>query len=268
MAGIALGALGPPLWNSREKTKNDLMLPMILQRLRSFLPVYAHLSLRVPKILFLMPLSYPGRAMIRSFAATTGWKNPADKIENHATCGRLEEIIGQQGVRILFPTAEFGDVSTYELYVLNSLVKALRPKNIFEIGTLHGRTTVNLLDNADELETLYTLDIMEDLPGNRFAGHPRSAKVKRIVCDSRDLDVRPYRNMMDLIFIDADHTYDAVLGDSAKALEMLSAKGAIAWHDYTSVSDTKRACHEFMRQNPGRRYVHVKDTSLLVMLAD
>lgn len=251
----------------REKSNYNILITM-LKKLRSFLPVWVHLILRLPKIMFLMPLSFEGRATIRHFALMTEWKSPAEKIGNRAASVALEDIIDRQRVRILHPTAQNGDVTTYELYVLNCLVKSIGPKNIFEIGTLHGRTTVNLLDSAEGLETLYTLDIMEELPSNRFAGHPRADHVKRIVCDSRDLDTTPYRRRMDFVFIDADHTYDAVVNDSKKAMEMLSNPGVLVWHDYTFVSDTKRACNEFIMQYPRRRYVQIVDTTFLVMLAD
>lgn len=240
----------------------------MLKKIQSFLPVYVYVASRLLKVLVVMPLTFCGRATVRQFAQMLGWKNPADRINNEAVSNTLEDVIERQCVRILHPSADNGDVSTYELYVLNSLVKALKPKTIFEIGTLHGRTTVNLLDNADRLEALYTLDIMDELSSNWFAQHPQSGKVKRIVCDSRHLDIAHYRNKMDLVFIDADHTYDAVVSDSQKALDMLSATGVLVWHDYTFVSDTKRACHHFMRQYPNRRYVHIVDTTLLVMLAD
>ena len=224
--------------------------------------------LRLPRILLYMPLSFYGRAALRYFAFMTGWRNPADNIKNQAPSKPLEEITGRQCVHILYPTAQLGDVSTYELYALNSLVKAFKPRTIFEIGTLHGRTTVNLLDNAENLETLFTLDIMEELPANLFARHHQSYKVKRIVCDSRQVDITPYKSKVDLIFIDADHTYEAVVSDSRKAVEMLRSTGLLVWHDYTVVGDTKGACHEFMRMHAGRQFVHIVDTTLLVMLPE
>ena len=213
-----------------------------------------------------MPLSYYGRATIRAMASLLGWENPCGKIRNEAPTLRLDEVIQPQCIRILYPTPSLGDVTTYELYVLNSLVKAFVPKTVFEIGTLHGRTTVNLLDNAEQLDTLYTLDILEELPDNKFLTHPKAGKVKRIVADSRNLETQPYHARMDFIFIDADHTYDAVINDSGKALDMLTPKGVLVWHDYTLVIDTKRACHQFMQQHPNHRYVQIENTTLLVML--
>jgi predicted O-methyltransferase YrrM len=237
-----------------------------LNKIRSFLPVYLYLIGQLPKTLLVRPGSFYGRATIRAIVSLLGWKNPCDQIKNLAPTRALGEVVPAQTVRILHPLAHLGDVSTYELVVLNSLVKAFKPKNIFEIGTLHGRTTVNLLENAEQLEVLYTLDILEELPVNRFSTHPRAAKVKRIVVDSRQLDVGPFAGEMDFIFIDADHTYDAVVNDSRKAMEMLSPGGCVVWHDYTMMPDTKQACHQFMGKHPGRRFVQIEDTTLLVML--
>jgi len=213
-----------------------------------------------------MPISFYGRCTMRAIASLMGWRNPCAKIKSLAPVQSLEAIVQLQRVRILHPIANHGDVSTYELYVLNSLVKAFAPRTIFEIGTLHGRTTVNLLDNAEQLDTLYTLDILEELPGNKFQTHPNAGKVKRIVVNSLNLDTEPYRNQVDFVFIDADHTYNAVVNDSQKAFEMLSRGGFLVWHDFTAVVDTKHACHQFMQQHPDRRFVQVEDTTLLVML--
>jgi len=196
-----------------------------------------------------------------------GWQNPCTKITNLAPTRPLEGIVPAQRVHVLHPTAYHGDVSTYELYALNSLVKAFAPTTIFEIGTLHGRTTVNLLENAEQLDTLYTLDILEELPANKFAEHADAKKVKRIISDSLSFNIEPYRGRIDFIFIDADHTYDAVVSDSEKALEMLSTTGVVVWHDYTFVSDTKEACNDFIGRHPERRFIHIKDTTMLLMLA-
>lgn len=237
-----------------------------LNKIITFLPVYLYLIGQLPKTLLIRPFSFYGRATIRAIVSLLGWKNPCDQIKNLAPTQPLGELVPAQAVRILHPTAYLGDISTYELVVLNSLVKAFKPRNVFEIGTLHGRTTVNLLENAEQLEVLYTLDILEVLPANKFSNHPRVAKVKRIVADSRKLDVGPYAGKMDFIFIDADHTYDAVVSDSMKAMEMLSSGGCLIWHDYMMMPDTKQACHEFMQQHPGRLFVQIEDTTLLVML--
>lgn len=242
----------------------DVFLP--LKKLKFFLPVYGYLILHLCRVLFVMPWSFYGRATIRALVSLMGWKNPCERIRNEARTQPLNEVVPPQQVRILYPTPSLGDVTTYELYVLNSLVSAWAPRNIFEIGTLHGRTTVNLLENAEQLDMLYTLDILENLPANKFSTHPRVSKVKRIVADSRKLDVGPYTGRMDLVFIDADHTFDAVLNDSRKSFEMLSPNGCIIWHDYMAVVDTKNACHQFMREHPERRYVQIEDTTLLVML--
>ncbi|MBL8012699.1 MAG: class I SAM-dependent methyltransferase, partial [Candidatus Omnitrophica bacterium] len=37
---------------------------------------------------------------------------------------------------------------------------------------------------------------------------------------------------IDLVFIDGNHSYEFVKSDTENALEMLSEKGVIIWHDY------------------------------------
>lgn len=238
----------------------------MLNKLKSFLPVYLYFVLRLPKILFWMPLSFYGRSMIRVLCADMGLKNPADAIPQPVQSIRLDALVPAQPVDLLHPVPYHGDISTYELITLNSLVKHYQPKTLFEIGTLHGRTTVNLLANSPDGATVYTLDILEELPDNKFASHPRAKDVKRIVNDSRTLDTTPYAKKMDFVFIDANHEYDFVLNDSEKAMELVSDNGVVVWHDYTFVAETKRAINDFMARYPNKTFQHITDTTMIVMI--
>jgi hypothetical protein len=40
---------------------------------------------------------------------------------------------------------------------------------------------------------------------------------------------------MDLVLVDASHTYQAVFSDSMNAFRMIKAGGVILWHDYESM---------------------------------
>ncbi|MEE2642264.1 MAG: class I SAM-dependent methyltransferase [Planctomycetota bacterium] len=136
-----------------------------------------------------------------------------------------------------------------ELMVLSTLCQLLRPQRVFEFGTFTGASTLAMAANTPETTRIQTLDIPpenrrshrtgvgSDIPfdfeiGEVFQGTRWQEKIQILKEDARDFDTRPYRNRMDLVFVDADHTYEFVRNDSSKAMEMLAPGGVILWHDY------------------------------------
>jgi len=60
----------------------------------------------------------------------------------------VEQVCPQhEAVELLEVTAQNGNVSPWELFVLPRLTKCKRPKTIFEFGTFDGRTTLDLAVN-------------------------------------------------------------------------------------------------------------------------
>lgn len=55
----------------------------------------------------------------------------------------------------------------------------------------------------------------------------------------------------DIIFVDANHAYDYVLGDAINSWQLLSPGGFMVFHDYTYVEETTRAVDEFLMQTGG-----------------
>jgi precorrin-6B methylase 2 len=55
----------------------------------------------------------------------------------------------------------------------------------------------------------------------------------------------------EVVFIDADHSYDHVINDAVNSWSLLSPGGFIAFHDYGYVEDTTRAVGQFLKQMGG-----------------
>lgn len=147
-----------------------------------------------------------------------------------------------------------------ETQIISSFVDYLKPKNIFEIGTYNGFTTLHLAYNSPEESMVYTLDLPADfskqfsqkkrLEGysyddllvvelsmkNRnsriFHNHPCRKKIVELFGNSLHFDFSPYYKKMDLIFIDGSHSYKYVRSDTQNALRMLTDNGVIIWHDF------------------------------------
>ena len=144
-----------------------------------------------------------------------------------------------------------GRVSRHCPLILAALCQTRGYRRAFEVGTYLGETTWLLAHNNPELR-VFTLDL-PDLEtagalqlertdaeyfthwdrGRRFAGTPEQDRITQLFGDSATFDFSPYAGTMDLVYIDASHSYSYVKSDSEAALAMLSPQGMIVWDDYT-----------------------------------
>lgn len=139
------------------------------------------------------------------------------------------------------------NMDPFELYCLAVIARIREPRTIFEFGTYNGATTLWLAKTLPGAE-VFTLDLPRELRvwdratsvagpdtgeglGARFAGTPYAARITQLIGDSRTFDFSPYFGRMDLIVVDADHSYEGARSDTENALRMLSPSGTIAWDD-------------------------------------
>jgi predicted O-methyltransferase YrrM len=166
-----------------------------------------------------------------------------------------------------------GGSNTYEHACLACIVKWIAPKTILEIGTYLGATTRVLFLNSGADTEIYTVDLPGDYvptanitdkalaqrsielarSGSDRPYLPRSPRVHLRLGDSVTLNWREVveGKPVDLILIDGSHSAFYAIHDTRKALEVLSQRGAIVWHDawyrdYGYYSDGYRV-HEAIR---------------------
>jgi predicted O-methyltransferase YrrM len=170
---------------------------------------------------------------------------------------------------------EYGAVSPFEARVLAASIRLLKPKTLFEIGTFHGGTTVQIALNAPADAVVNTLDLPEDHPlradrnnvdlsperlGKRYKVSSVANKIRQLYGNSMEFDFSPFARCCDWIFVDAAHTYDYVMSDTRNALAMLRPGGTIFWHDVNMAFEgTCRALAEYANQIP---IVRVRGTTL------
>jgi predicted O-methyltransferase YrrM len=162
-----------------------------------------------------------------------------------------------------------GWMSWEELSFLAETASDLKDNSIiYEIGSFCGRSAKAIADNAPENCKIYCIDpwdfvipahneiiVIDESAFEQFCinlnDHIKSKKVIPIV--SKWEDFTPPAKA-DFIFIDGNHTYDAVRHDISKALMYIKSDGIIAGHDYTSFDGVYRSVNEFFSD------IHVKDT--------
>lgn len=178
-----------------------------------------------------------------------------------------------------------GNVSLYELITLNRLAATRRPRSIFEIGTLDGRTTLNLALNTDPETVLFTLDLPPGVPtrfkvsradrtyvdkpesGERFIGTDVAPRIHQLYGDSAAFDFSSHS--AELVFVDGAHSYDFVMSDSLNALALLRGRpGIILWHDDGEWPDVTRALNELRRTDSRfARLANIANRSLAILEA-
>lgn len=202
----------------------------------------------------------------------------------------LSEIVNDDVcVKLRESTVQSGNVSLIELYAINSLIVAHRPRAIFEIGTFDGRTTLNMASNAGDGCRVYTLDLPQEMlsatklpiasgdrefinkkySGARFKGQKEESRIVQLLGDSATFDFSPYNNTVDLVFIDGSHAYEYVLNDSKIALRLLrDGRGVILWHDFIAWEGVTRALNELYGQGEGdfKDIRHIEGTTLVCLV--
>jgi hypothetical protein len=139
----------------------------------------------------------------------------------------------------------------FDSFVLSALSQVLDCRNIFEIGTYLGETAWLLAHNKADVK-IYTIDLSdveeagkskfqftdhnyleERNRGTSYLNTPEQSRIIQLYGDSATFDYSPYYGCIDLVFIDASHSYSYVKSDSENAFKMLSRSGTIVWDDYT-----------------------------------
>ena len=181
-----------------------------------------------------------------------------------------------------------GNISLSELCCISSIIKYYKIKNVFEIGTFDGRTTVNICANCEDEPNIQTLDLPRQLinetqydlhewektyaqkqkSGTRFLNSKYSKFIKQILCDSAQYDSKIDEEKYDLVFVDGSHTENYVINDTELALRLIKNKnGIIIWHDYNSGWEDVTKVMEKFHKNDSRfnTLVNIKETSLLFL---
>jgi hypothetical protein len=139
---------------------------------------------------------------------------------------------------------------TVDLVSLCLICRLIKPKVVFEIGTLRGSSALHFALNTPEESVIYTLDLptsqaaqpklpttlTDDFhiatyraPGALcFENTPVAPRIKRLFGDSAEFDFSEFHGKVDFFFIDGAHSYDYVKSDTLNALQCCHAGSVIA----------------------------------------
>jgi len=128
-----------------------------------------------------------------------------------------------------------------DLMSIAAICRVLAPARVMEIGTFTGETTWTIATNLPDSSEVFTLDLPPDeipsqfpryVAGSIFLGMPENARIRQLFGWSDRFDFSPYHGSMDMVFIDGDHSREAVEKDTATALKLIRQGGIVIWDDY------------------------------------
>lgn len=161
---------------------------------------------------------------------------------------RMAELVNEQWGNLRIPG-------------LLSLIQTCTPRSVLEIGSYQGVSTELFLLNA---ETVYAVDPWPEIEVFRNFLIRVGSYPNLTVARGLSPAAVPYDREFDLVYIDGDHSYDAVRQDIVAARKVLKDGGGwVGGHDYAGrdTPDVQRAVRD---EFPGESPFLFADSSWLI----
>lgn len=159
--------------------------------------------------------------------------------------------------RLNVPMTVHWEGKTNRKHFLKYLIEKNNFKTMAEVGVRDGRTTFYLLDHIADL-TIYAIDMSIKEFYNKEVADRYKNRLIPIEAMSEVAADRIADNSLDLVFIDANHSYEYVKKDIIKYTPKLKTNGLLTGHDidYPGVN---KAVNEMIKNfDVGPNYVWIK----------
>jgi predicted O-methyltransferase YrrM len=152
---------------------------------------------------------------------------------------RLVDLMEADEVKIVPYAFLSGSSLATDFALLQLLCRKFQVKDYLEIGTWRGESAANV---APYVDSVYTLSLCDEhllslgLEKNYVESHRFFSKnvknIHHVFGDSQNFDFDLLNKKFDLIFIDGDHSTEAVRRDTKKMFSYLkNDQSIIVWHD-------------------------------------
>jgi len=162
-----------------------------------------------------------------------------------------------------------------ELDTLVALVRSSRHERVIEFGCNSGRTAKVLLREIFDIKEYVGVDVtpgyrtpcvvqQREIPTNPGAFALEDHRFSLILRTRGTWDLNPADlRTADVVFIDGDHSYHAVLNDTKLAKSIIRPGGMIIWHDYHQMPVVEvRQVLDHLYTDYGAKIHHVENTWL------
>jgi predicted O-methyltransferase YrrM len=121
-----------------------------------------------------------------------------------------------------------------DIVTLAKIALCLKPLRVLEVGSYRGYTTRLLAEHTPDACRIVAFD-RDARHGDAYRGTELERKIERRVGTvSREAFAADAPGSFDLIFLDADHTFEAVSHDTSILLPLVAPRGIFVWHDYAN----------------------------------
>ena len=168
-----------------------------------------------------------------------------------------------------------------DIAVLKALAVKYNVNDYFEIGTWRGESVANIADVVANCitfnlpdEELKQLGFSEDYINMHRFFSKDIKNVQHLFGNSHKYNFDAHKQMYDMVFVDGDHHYEALLKDTKTAFDLIKDENSIiVWHDYALEPETVRwsvmagildACPVEKRNN----IYHISNTLCAVYIND
>ena len=161
----------------------------------------------------------------------------------------ITKELAEKNPFIYVEETEFGHYAM----LLYLIIKSQRLETVVEMGIGEGYSTRFLLEAIKDFNgKVYSIDI-EDKTNIKIS-KDNEKNWKFIQGNSAIIGVG-WKEPIDLIFIDGDHSYLSVLSDLAAWYQHVKKDGYIAMHDCTSNSEVEQAMNQFFKDKQVEKIV-------------
>jgi len=164
---------------------------------------------------------------------------------------------------------ELGDKWPYDWVSTRGLAPYIKRlgENVvgIEIGTCRAESTAYLLEKCPNVDRIFTIDPYKGY--DDWNGEITQETVDRFMKIAKT-NLKPYKDrvrmiretsgdavnnftdtLVDFIFVDGDHSYEATLADCESYYPFLKKGGIFCGHDYSSIEAVHRAVSDFREKN-------------------
>ncbi len=169
-----------------------------------------------------------------------------------------------------------------DLALLKSLASRYQTCDYLEIGTWRGESIANVADVNESHcvsinlspEQIISMGFAEKYAKEHGCLIKDRKNIQTIYADSLNFDFESMNKKFDLIFVDGNHSYDAVKSDTQNVFKLLkNDKSIIVWHDYSFDPVTPRhsviaAILDGVPKEEHQHLYHVSNTLCAIYLKD
>jgi predicted O-methyltransferase YrrM len=121
-----------------------------------------------------------------------------------------------------------------DVVTLAKIALCMAPRRVLEVGSYRGYTTRLLAEHTPDSTQIVAVD-RDPRHGEAYRDTALAGKIERRVdVIGREAFANDPPGSYDLIFLDADHAYDAVKHDTNVLMPLLAPTGVFVWHDYAN----------------------------------